>query len=175
MTDKMPSLISARHENCPLSARRFQSPARDERFRRTEPGFPQKEPKVTKNRGEMGVQSIPKGLHHSAQGCEERATLGIRVLTVLNPERLPLTFSRIDPLNPILRKRLIDSVSIARFLGRVVCLSSAEVPATQTSRGSRGSAARCVTNLRRLCRVAKVPEITHVVSDRRRAGPGPWP
>ena len=33
--------------------------------------------------------SIPTGLHHSAQGCEERATLGNRALTVINREPTP--------------------------------------------------------------------------------------
>src|SRR5437867_12493343 len=32
--------------------------------------------------------SIPKGLHHAAQGCEERATLGATFLGPINPERV---------------------------------------------------------------------------------------
>src|SRR5438093_468279 len=32
--------------------------------------------------------SIPKGLHHAAQGCEERATLGATFLRPINPERV---------------------------------------------------------------------------------------
>ena len=32
--------------------------------------------------------SIPTGLHHVAQGCEERATLGSKVWVSINPERV---------------------------------------------------------------------------------------
>src|SRR6266446_5080767 len=32
--------------------------------------------------------SIPTGLYNSAQGCEERATLGIRKQIIFNPERV---------------------------------------------------------------------------------------
>ncbi len=32
------------------------------------------------------ISSIPKGLNHSARGCEERATPGTRTENIINPE-----------------------------------------------------------------------------------------
>src|ERR1035438_9522289 len=37
---------------------------------------------------ETPLATIPKGLHLSAQGCEERATLGVRAQYTPNPERV---------------------------------------------------------------------------------------
>ena len=42
----------------------------------------------------LGVLSIPKGLYHSAQGCEARATLGTLVATMTNPEGVEASVSR---------------------------------------------------------------------------------
>src|SRR2546426_1414663 len=46
------------------------------------------EPNATNFWGAGPWRSIPKGLHLSAQGCEERATLGTRNNDPINPERV---------------------------------------------------------------------------------------
>ena len=58
-------------------------------------GIPNHEPQSLRNADRWGTPRpatlalpIPTGLHHSAQGCEERATLGVRPPNALNPERV---------------------------------------------------------------------------------------
>lgn len=70
---------------------------------------------VERNAGSTGLTAIPKGLWPPAQGCEERATLGGRLLLFSTPMGLcPRTTSETQPLRGCLA--LPRFPGVARFL-----------------------------------------------------------
>jgi hypothetical protein len=87
------------------------------------------------NGGVTLCSSILKGLYHSAQGCELRATLGLRRVGAHNPERVASSkpFKAVNPTYPVRRMTVIQP-----FQGwRVVSVGSPRV-----ARGSQPWAER---------------------------------
>src|SRR5262249_24062722 len=63
---------------------------------------------------------IPTGFYHSAQGCEERATLGCRIKDFLNPETvgsiLPRKRRPVDPTLSGLKEQSVATTQRSSFL-----------------------------------------------------------